>query len=116
VTEPLFDLRPQPRPLTDRQHWIYGLIIAAGNEGLTGDELGALMHEQHGKHPAGERCAFCAQDGLRALREAAIAERCMKRGRYSWVALDAPTEPRPPSSQLDELPGDSWEDIFGSAA
>lgn len=110
--EPLFDIEPEPRPLTDRQQWIFGLIVDVGAEGITADELGALMHARHGKHPAGERCQFCGSAGLQALRERAIAERVVKRGRTSWIAVGAPGVEES-SSQLTELPGTSFEDIFG---
>lgn len=88
MTEPLFDVPAEPRQLTDRQAWIYGIIVDAGVEGITSDELGARMHERWGKHSAGERCEFCPRDGSHALREAAISERVVKKGRLGWIALE----------------------------
>lgn len=115
--EPLFDIRPEPRPLTGRQQWIYGFIVSAGADGITADELGALMHAR--RHDAGVRCDFCGQDGLRAVHERAIADRVVKRG-SSYVAIgvreDVPAAESSPSAQIGELPGESWGDIFGEEA
>lgn len=111
MTEPLFDLPPEPRPLTDRQRWIYGLIVAAGEEGITSDELGAHMHERWGKHSAGERCEFCSRDGSHALREAAISERLVKKGRSAFVALETRSS-APAAAPVSDAQGKSdagWE-------
>lgn len=115
MTEPLFDLPREPRPLTDRQTWIYQYIVDAGGDGLEPAELGALMHARHGKHGVGDRCSFCPSDGLQALKERAIAERVVKRGRSVYVAVGAPRVEEP-SSQLTELPGTEFDHIFGLPA
>lgn len=112
--EPLFEIRPEPRPLTDRQAWIFQYIVEAGAEGLEPAELGALMHARHGRHAAGDRCQFCGSDGLQALKERAIADRVAKRGRSAYVVIGAAAESSP-RVQLEELPGESFEDIFNGS-
>jgi hypothetical protein len=115
VTEPLFDIPQEARALTGRQSWIYQIIVNAGADGLTADELGALLHGR--KHDFGERCEFCPRDGLRALHEAAISARVVKRG-HVYVAIgvreDVAEVEIESSVQVGELPGESFEDIFGS--
>jgi hypothetical protein len=108
----LFNIEPEPRPLTDRQARIFQIIVHAGADGITADELGAHLHAGQKRHGSGYRCAFCATDGRRALGEKAISERVTKRGRSTYLANGVSA----PSAQLADLAGETFEDIFGDAA
>lgn len=120
MTEPLFNPPPATvlRPLTDRQTRILGLIASAP-DGLDPSELGARLHAGQLRHMPDERCETCGRDGARALKERAIRQRLVKRpgGFYVVRGLD-PDEPSGDRRrvQLDDLPGTSFEDIFGDAA
>lgn len=75
----LFKVDGALRPLTERQQRILDLIAAAPN-GVDAPELGALLHAHAipPRHSAHDRCEWCGQDGGRALRERAIAQRLVK--------------------------------------
>ena len=73
-----------PKPLTARQQ-IIGHLIERAADGLTADEIGAWIHSQRGYHGDLDRCINCGRDGLRAMREKALAQRFTRRrlsGRY----------------------------------
>lgn len=104
--------------LTDRQARIYAWIVSTPG-GVTSDELGAHMHADRGRHGEDDRCQWCAPDGASALQEKALRQRLIRRkvsGR--WEPRDERERAAEPSPQLDELPGESWEDLFqiGDAA
>jgi len=61
----LFDEPPRPK-LTEKQ--AFGLEhVRQFEEGVTADELGALLHERRRVHAAGERCDWCASEGRSIL-------------------------------------------------
>jgi hypothetical protein len=91
VTEParLFDPPPPTGNLTPRQDFVFGQLKAhtAQGDGLTADEVGALLCERAGRHDSGTRCDFDARNGravLKALRKKGLAKNSRARG---WVAL-----------------------------
>jgi hypothetical protein len=55
------------RTLTPRQQQVFDHVRA--HDGVTADQIGALLHSQRGKrqHPADQRCTWCARDGHAAL-------------------------------------------------
>jgi hypothetical protein len=70
----LFDIPTIPQ-LTDRQQRALDAITAAGFDGLTSDEVGAILHEH--SHGANERCMYCASTGNevgRALRAKGLVQ------------------------------------------
>lgn len=114
--EPLFPAgRPvKPlRPLTERQAAIYR-IICEQPDGIEAIELGAILHSNAGRHAPDEFCEWCGQDGSRTLKEKAIRRRLVKRGAVYMpaIAADWVGRERPPSSQLEVLPGETFEDLF----
>lgn len=50
---------PAAPTLTSRQQRALDLITRSGHQGLESDELGAHFH----RHPADQRCRFCATTG-----------------------------------------------------
>ena len=117
---PLFE-QPQPvtppKPLTEKQQRGYNLAKTTPG-GITADELGAIEHERRGKHHRDQRCDWCASEGKGVLESVAVRPLLVRQrgsGRYSPCdGSGAPVVPR--SGQLGELPGESWESIFGSEA
>lgn len=101
----LFDPGPASYGLTDRQQRAYDGIKAAGVDGLTSDEIGALLHQP--KHGLTDRCEFCGSAGAevaRALRNRGL----IRQRRHStpgggfymvWTDTDA-TEARPGPGEL----------------
>lgn len=67
MTEPLFTV---PKQLTPRQQAALDYITA--NDGVPAAELGANWHSLRGKHPVGDRCEWCDQDGRDVLRSKAL--------------------------------------------
>lgn len=108
------------KPLTEKQQHGYDLVRSTPG-GITADELGAVFHADRGKHHPDSRCEFCTSEGLGVLDSKAVGPLVVRRrasGRYELrdgggtaVVPDASS-----SSQVDELPGSSFEDIFGDAA
>lgn len=74
-TEPM----PAVQPLPPNQDTVMRLLNRHLPQGITGDEAGAAVHAQRGKHPADERCVFCGQDGKQVLR--ALARKGLATGR-----------------------------------
>lgn len=108
------------RALTSRQMAIYAHLCASA-DGLTAVELGQLIHGDQLKHHANDICEFCGRDGARALKEKAIRTR-IKRGAAGvhrpislddWTGREELGAPPPPSAQITELAGDTFEDAFG---
>jgi hypothetical protein len=98
----LFDEHPR---LTDRQAYALDLTRAAGPEGLPADELGALLCEIRGRHPAGGRCEWDAQNGLHVLR--ALREKGLVRYRAkmkAWVATGDLPDPEESPAWVGEGP------------
>lgn len=125
MTEPLQDpLFAQPKPvaplrgMTARQARIYELVCSMPG-GITAPELGALMHADSHRHHPERQCEFCGQDGARALREKAIKQRVVRRVAGVYEARVAADQAQPEATerlQIDELPGESFEDLFRGAA
>lgn len=63
----LFEVEPSLPKLRDRQQYALDEISAAGAEGIHTDELGALLCQRNGRHPAGDRCTWCSKNGLDVL-------------------------------------------------
>ena len=102
--------------LTERQRAAYDLVRSTVG-GVTADEVGARLHALKGRHPDDVRCQWCAREGLSVLRSVAVAPLVVRRrvsGRYE--PRNPPDKPQEPSAQLADLPGESFEDIFGGAA
>lgn len=69
-----------PPLLTDRQQKALDAITGSGFDGLTSDELGAVLH--HPKHSLEDRCAWCGKSGLevgRALRAKNLVQQRRRR-------------------------------------
>lgn len=98
------DVDQAPR-LTDRQQFALQQLRGAGGEGLHADELGALLCERNGRHPAGTRCVYDGQNGnqiLRALRAKGLAGYRRGRGQTpgAWISTTASVQvakPEPPA-------------------
>lgn len=88
--KPLFQPPPATGNLTARQSFALRYLERHRQDGVKADELGAALHARRGRHPEGERCRFCSNEGqdvLRALRRKGLARQ--RRG-IGWVALSAP--------------------------
>ena len=100
----LVDVPATPK-LTPKQAKALEFLRDAGQDGVTPDELGALMHAWGLSHPADERCQFCRSRGselLRALRKKGVARQRRVDGRTFWQAVDLPVER--PRGMSDEVP------------
>lgn len=118
MTDHLFD-PPTPIPtLTPRQAHAYRLVQTTPG-GITADELGAATHADQGRHSIDERCEWCAKLGLDLMRSKALAPLVVRRresGRYEPRDGSGTPLLHVPSTQLVELPGSSFEDIFDMEA
>lgn len=105
------------RALTEKQQRGYDLAKTTPG-GITADELGAIEHERRGRHHRDQRCDYCTPEGKSVLESVALKPLLIRRresGRYS--ARDGTGTPvLPQMTQLDVLPGHTFEDIFGDAA
>ena len=84
---------PAPPKLTDRQQALLDAVVAAGTEGLTTGEGGAVLHalkeESRWAHTRDERCRYCAKDGATYLRRLRTLGHVRYRGALKiWVALE----------------------------
>lgn len=119
MTDHLFT-PPKPaapaRTLTDRQQRAWDLIRTTPG-GVTADEIGAHVHGHTDDAP---RCDWCTTAGREITRSAALKPLVIYRrssGKYEpRREEDRAAEPAPPTAQLRELAGDTWEDLFGDAA
>lgn len=104
----------QLRPLTARQQRHYALICSVAG-GVTAVELGQMLHAGRGRHSAdGDPCIDCGRDGMRAIKERAVRQRLVRRPGAVYEAIDpADRADAIASTQLTELDGESFEDIFG---
>lgn len=98
----LFDT-PAPAPkLGPRQQLVLDAIAATEPDGVTADEVGALIHEHRGTHDRDSRCDFCAKEGngvLRRLTQLEVVTRRRADGR--WHLRNAP---RPTSQDAGAIP------------
>lgn len=113
MTEPLFTL---PQKLTARQQTAYEYVAA--HDGVPADELGAHLHAVAGVHAAYARCQFCHATGREVCRSKALRPLVTyRRTRDGHLYL---LRDRRRSSaavtQLADLPGESFEDMFGGEA
>lgn len=103
------------KPLTDKQQRGYDLVRDTPG-GITADELGAIFHADRGKHHPDSRCVFCGNEGESVLESKALGPLVIKRrvsGRYE---LRDASERVPEPAPVADLPGETFEDIFGDAA
>jgi hypothetical protein len=113
VTEPLFT---PPPVLTERQQAAYDLIAAS--DGVDAGTIGSNWHALRGKHAADARCDYCDTDGRDVVRSKALAplvtyRRTPHGNLYVLRGAKLATEPAVrDGSQLTELPGETFEDIF----
>lgn len=80
--------------LTSRQRFALDAVTRAGEEGLTGDELGAALHEWKHVHHSGDRCRWCGKDGRAVM--VALNEKGLVRYRARlkvWQAVELPAVP-----------------------
>lgn len=104
----IVDLPADLATLTERQRRAFDGVDAAGWDGLTTDEIGALLH--HPKHSLNDRCAFCGSAGAemtRALRAKGLVRQRRRRAPGGdiyvvWTTTDA-TE-TPASSDFNKFP------------
>ena len=94
MTEQLALIPPPTRPLTEKQQALLDAVTAAGTEGLTTVEGGAVLHalkeESRWAHTREERCRFCAKDGATYLRRLRTLGHVRYRGALKvWVAVDS---------------------------
>lgn len=83
------------KQLTPRQQLAYNLVRAA-ERGVDTDEVGALLHERKGKHPADARCRFCGDEGRAVLTSVALKPLVTRRratGRWHPRSPAAATHP-----------------------
>lgn len=88
--------------LTERQRFVYDQLLAHSvqGDGLTADEVGALLCERAGRHDAGTRCQWDTTNGqgvLKALRKKGLARKPRGSG---WRVVVAP---EPESAQNAEV-------------
>lgn len=76
---------PPLRPLTDRQKEILKLVEDSGTAGVMPADIGAAIHEWRSKHSADDRCRFCADDGLDALRALQKRKDVVRRKTGRWT-------------------------------
>lgn len=106
------------KPLSEKQQRGYDLARDTPG-GITADELGALEHERKGKHHRDQRCTFCTDEGRGVLESKAVGPMVVRRrasGRYEPRDGSGTPAVEMLSSPLSDLPGESFEDIFGSEA
>jgi hypothetical protein len=72
------------KPLTERQQLAWD-TIRHRDGGATSDEIGALMHDLRGRHLAGNRCHWCAQEGRGVLTSAALRPLVKRKKNGQWV-------------------------------
>ena len=98
----LFGEAPSGTRLGRSQQLVLTAVQNAGQDGLTADEAGALVHEQRGHHDHGVRCDYCASDGRQVL--ASLRKRSLVKSRRggSWVTPTA--QPAAPAGMSDDLP------------
>lgn len=107
------------KPLTEKQQRGYDLARSTPG-GVTADELGALEHARRGKHHPESRCEFCTSEGMGVLDSKAVGPLVVRRrasGRYEprdGSGTTAVPERYQPSSQVSELPGATFEDMFSA--
>lgn len=83
VQTSLFEEEPAGPKLTDRQRFALEQL-RRHRDGLTQDELGALLHVRKGRHDDWQRCNWCSQDGLGVLKALRKKELVARRRSGQW--------------------------------
>lgn len=102
------------RPLKPAQQVAYNLVRDTPG-GVTADEVGAALHERlttRWQHPADQRCLYCGDRGKQVLGSKAVGPLVIRRKGGKYELRNPESTTRAPA----DLPGDSWEDLFGDAA
>lgn len=103
---------PAPRPLTDRQEAALAFIAAAGDDGLSSDDLGAHVHQwnrDQGRrgHDSDTRCTWCGSTGKElgaALRARGLV---YQQGHRHWTLVEHRTTTagrQQPAVPVNEFP------------
>lgn len=85
--------------ISDRQRFALDVITELGP--IPNDELGAHMHERRGKHPADQRCQWCAQEGKGIGGELRKKKLVKQRRAEGWVVVGAAASTRETGSGYD---------------
>jgi hypothetical protein len=86
----LFADEPAAKPaLTDRQHFALDAVTRQ-QDGLAAAEVGALWHQERGKHAAGVRCEWCTRDGTQLLKSLRKKGLIVRRRSGLWQSLAKP--------------------------
>jgi hypothetical protein len=101
----LFQPPPPTGNLTPRQAFVFDQLQAhtAQGDGLTADEVGALLCERAGRHDSGTRCDFDARNGMGVLRSLRKKNLAKRRRAGGWVALGVERTDSP-SPESDPFP------------
>ena len=99
MSDRLFDPGPADGVLTDRQQKALYAIKGAGWDGITSEDLGAVMH--YPKHPLRETCSFCSSTGYElgvALRQRGLVRQRRRQDGHGlvymvWTTVDARKQP-----------------------
>jgi hypothetical protein len=93
--------------LTPRQQRALEVVQAAGSNGIHADELGAILHEEYGRHSRDQRCQYDGSNGrqlLDRLKKDGLVKQRRPRGLPTyWVAVDA-KDVRPMPGMTDVIP------------
>lgn len=81
------------KPLTEKQAFMFELVRHAGQAGLPCDDVGAAWCAKNGKHPADDRCEWCASSGRSVLRSLRRKGHVKSRRDGTWYALHDVVEP-----------------------
>lgn len=98
----LFTVPEEPKLTVDQQ--LVWDSLQAHADGLSADEVGAIVHASHGKHVAVDRCEWCGQRGLQLLRSKALAPLVIRRkktGLYEPRNPDPRRAGSPPPGSID---------------
>lgn len=105
---PLLEVEPPAAKLTPQQALVLERLLAAGQDGLHADEVGAIAHsvmESRWRHSAEDRCEYCGKRGLEILK--ALRAKGLVRYRAklkSWQATELP--PPKPEPVPEDYAGD----------
>lgn len=99
---PLIEMPALPR-LTGRQELALAALEHARDDGLTADEVGAILHASRSVHGTDERCVWCGSSGREVLLALKAKGLVRYRGRLKvWQACAAAQETREPARPVTE--------------